>query len=283
MSRINFIAVNFNNSHYTAKLLDSLRLQDGMGKEFAMDCVIVDNSTNSDQAVQCQELSAQCPWSSYIRSGENLGYFGGLNTGLAVEGVRDADFVIICNNDLEFEPQFCAELTRRQYDEKVFAVCPDVITADGYHQNPHVLKRINWFRRFQFDLYFSHYYVARLLLMILRVVRTSPSSPPQPQHGCETHLGVGACYVLTAQFLRRFSQLNSPSFLYGEESYISDQIHTAGGILWYDVALRVHHKECAATSTMRERTAYDFARAGYPDYRRIEKRWNRRARTKIAK
>ena len=54
MKSIKFIAVNFNNSRYSVKLLDSLRLQSGLGKEFEMDCVIVDNSTRSDEATRCR-------------------------------------------------------------------------------------------------------------------------------------------------------------------------------------------------------------------------------------
>src|ERR1700758_2568663 len=110
MPRIRFIAVNFNNSHHTAKLLSSLCLQNGNGKDFAMDCVIVDNSTNDDDASRCRELSAGLAWVTYIRSETNLGYFGGLNRGLAVEGSSDADFVVIGNNDLEFEADFCQAL-----------------------------------------------------------------------------------------------------------------------------------------------------------------------------
>jgi GT2 family glycosyltransferase len=148
-------------------------------------------------------------------------------------------------------------------------VCPDVITADGIHQNPHILKRISRFRRFQFDVYFSHYYISRLLILILRIIRPVRTSPSQPLEGCELHMGVGACYVLTSEFFKHFKQLNYPFFLCGEEAYIADQIHSVGGVLWFDPDLRVHHAESAALSQVPKRTVYEYSRKGYPDYRRL--------------
>jgi GT2 family glycosyltransferase len=149
------------------------------------------------------------------------------------------------------------------------AVCPDVITADGLHQNPHILKRISSIRRFQFDMYFSNYWVARLLVLLLRFIRPVKASREQTGEAHEMHMGVGACYILTSRFLARFKQLNYPHFLYGEEAYISDQIHTAGGILWYDPALCVHHAESAALSKIPRREAYEYERVGYPNYRSL--------------
>jgi GT2 family glycosyltransferase len=269
MPRIRFITVNFDNSHYSAKLLDSLRLQSGLGKEFEMDCVIVDNSTRSEEATRCREFSAGFPWVSYIRSDKNLGYFGGLNRGMAADGSRNADIIVIGNNDLEFESDFCERLIALIPDPSVFAICPDEITADGIHKNPHVRYRISSFRRFQMDIYFSHYYVARFLMFILRIVRPRKKSQPQPGGGCELHMGHGACFVLTPEFLKRFESLNFPHFLQGEEAYIADQIHSADGRLWYEPTLRVHHAENGAICTIPKRVNYEYSRSGYPHYRRL--------------
>ena len=82
-------------------------------------------------------------------------------------------------------------------------------------------------------------------------------------------MGIGACYILTRAFLERFKELHYPYFLYGEEAYFSNQIHTAGGILWFDPVLRVHHAESATLSKIPKRTAYEFARSGYPSYRKM--------------
>jgi GT2 family glycosyltransferase len=249
--------------------VESLELQKGGSAELSVECVIVDNSTNEQEAADCEELSKNHSWVTYIRAPVNLGYFGGLNYGISMDDPARAAYVVICNNDVQFDDEFCYKLSRKTYDSIIFSVCPDVITADGRHENPHFLKRISWFRRLQFDLYFSHYYMAQLLSVILRILRPVKTSPPQSREGCEIHMGVGDCYILTAEFFRQFKKLNYPHFLYGEESYISDQIHAAGGILWFDPELRVRHALSAALSKVPKRTAYEFARSGYPYYRKL--------------
>lgn len=267
--KIAFICVNFNNSGYTKKLCDSLIRQSGVGEQFFVDCVVVDNSTDVEDSAALFEIEKKYSWIRCLTPSQNLGYFGGLNYGLQAIDFEDYSFVVICNNDLFYEPSFCLELCRSGYGKNIFAVCPDVITKDGIHQNPHVLKRMGWARRFQLDIYFLHYYFAWTLLLILRVIRPVKSSPPQPTSPCEIHMGIGACYVLTRAFLDSFKKLYYPHFLYGEEAYFSDQIHSSGGVLLFDPVLRVHHAESASLSKIPRRATYEFARVGYPDYRKM--------------
>ena len=269
MDTISVVCVNFNNTGYTRKLMESLRTQRGRTEEFTVECIIVDNSTCAEEAEECGKLAGCYSWITYSRPPKNLGYFGGLNYGLSISNAGDRQFVIIGNNDLQFDNEFCSDLHKREYDAKVFAVCPDIITADGLHQNPHILRRIGRFRRFQLDLYYSHYYMSRILLLILKIIRPVKSSRWQPPRACEIHMGVGACYILTAKFFKHFKKLNYPFFLYGEEAYISEQIHSEGGILWYDPGLRVHHAESASLSKLPSRATYEFERTGFPDFRKL--------------
>ncbi|WP_454732100.1 MULTISPECIES: glycosyltransferase family 2 protein [Cupriavidus] len=269
MHRIAFVCVDYNGWEYTRKFLASLEHQRGRGVEFMLGCVVVDNSTDAACSDNLRASVAGLDWVTYRHAQKNAGYFGGLNLGLVDLRLDEWDYVVVCNNDLEFEEDFCRKLISRQYGSEVFSICPDVVTADGYHQNPHVLKPISWLRRLQFDFYFSHYYVARALTAVLRIVRPGKSSPLQPPESCEIHMGIGACYILTREFLQRFGALDYPHFLYGEEAFISHQIHTAGGILLYDPDLLVHHAESAATSKVPKRATYEFARQGYSEYRKM--------------
>jgi len=269
MKKISFICVNYHNFEYTKKFCQSLSAQNSLEVDFKISCMVVDNSSDIEDSSRLLAFCRDYAWVKYIKAVSNLGYFGGLNLGLA--SVRDdvCDYVVICNNDLEFDMNFCSHLCLNEYSKNIFAVCPDVVTADGIHQNPHSLRKISFLRRIQFDLYFSHYYLAQLMSKVLGLIRPVKSSPVQPSTGCETHLGIGAIYVLTPEFLKKFKKLNFPHFLYGEEAYFSEQIHSAGGILWFDPDLLVRHAESASLSKVPKRTAYEFARSGYPSYRKL--------------
>jgi GT2 family glycosyltransferase len=269
MAIVRVISVSFNNSNDSRKLIRSLELQQGRDLEFSVECVIVDNSTSEEDAAECEELSRKYSWITYFKAPANLGYFGGLNYGIAKTGSIEATHTVICNNDIEFHHDFCRILAAKTYDIEVFAVCPDVVAKDGVHQNPHIPDRISWGRRCQFDLYFSHYYVSRAMVRILQIARPVKKVSPELPQAREVHMGVGACYVLTAEYFKHFKKLDYPFFLYGEEAYIANQIHSAGGVLWFDPDLCVRHAESATLSKIPSRTAYEYARTGYPDYRRL--------------
>jgi GT2 family glycosyltransferase len=269
MRTIAFVTVNYNNSLYTDRLCASLAAQRGSGVSHAIQCSVVDNSTDSAAATACAQLAARYEWVRYIRSEQNLGYFGGLNRGLAERPQAGAEFVVICNNDLEFAPDFCEQLGVVGAAPNVLALCPDVETSDGMHQNPHVAVPISWFRRLQFDVLFSNYYVACVAHPFRRLFSDARRAARRhfvPQR-LEIHMGIGACYVLTRHFFARFEKLYYPAFLYGEEAFISAQIHGVGGKLVYEPGLHVRHAESASTASMPPRAKYEFGRAAYRLYR----------------
>ena len=59
--------------------------------------------------------------------------------------------------------------------------------------------------------------------------------------------------------------------LFGEEAFLTKQVHDAGGKLYYDPKLVVRHKESATVSRLPSRRTYEFARTAYPDYRKFWK------------
>ena len=267
--RLAFICVNFNNFTYTEKFCESLARQKNLNSKFRIECIIVDNSTDDTDLEKFLEIKKKYSWVQYLRAPKNLGYFGGLNYGLKSIVFENYFSVVICNNDLYFDEYFCEKLCITHYGQDVYAVCPDVVTDEDFHQNPHVLRKMSWLKRLRLDLYFSHYYLASILSFVLRIVRPRKKSPVLPTIGREIHMGIGACYVLTLHFLRQFKQLSYPHFLYGEEAYFSDQIHSVSGILWFDPNLLVHHAESATLSKIPKRTVYEYARTSYPGYREM--------------
>ena len=269
--QIHFIVVNFNNCQYTVSLCESLSKQAGAFDQFDIECIVVDNSTDRNDSALLAEFAISYPWIEILNPGENIGYFGGLNYGLTqLEKSKKEGIVIIGNNDLEFQSDFCTKLLTQKYQDNVFVICPSVITPEGYNQNPHILEKISTFRRFQFDVYFSHYYFAIILLFVKSLFqRDQPKRNLSSDTAKELHMGIGACYVLTSNFLKYFYRLNCPTFLYGEEAFLSDQVHSRGGILYFDPSLVVLHAESATLSKIPKRKSYEYAKEGYPLYRKL--------------
>lgn len=266
-----FITVVYNNYADTEKFCQSLRSQDH-STNFELQCVIVDNSTDRAVSEMLSSMTSTYDFVSILKPDKNIGYFGGVNYALERNDCSKFRCVAICNNDLEFSVDFCKTFLETIFSEDTFVVCPNVVTLDGFHQNPHVVRPLSPIARVRLDLYFSHYYVAAIML---KVKRAFSWVTPRWFWGNKwtssgfVHMGIGACYLLLPQFFARFSRLHYPFFLYGEEAFLSAQVHECGGKLFYCANLNIRHKESATLSKIPARISYEYGRSGYRTYRKL--------------
>jgi GT2 family glycosyltransferase len=266
-----FITVVYNNHVDTERFCQSLRLQERT-VEFEIRCIVVDNSSDTDISAKLASLTDSFDFVSILRPGTNTGYFGGANYALERNDCSQYVCVAICNNDLEFSRDFCKTFLALSFSEDTFVVCPNVVTLDGFHQNPHVVRPLSRLARVRLDLYFSNFYVAAFMLTIKRAM--SSVLPRWFWRDKRTssgfiHMGIGACYLLLPQFFARFAKLYYPFFLYGEEAFLSAQVHDNGGKLFYCSALNIRHKESATLSKVPARISYEYGRSGYRTYRKL--------------
>jgi len=231
--------------------------------------IVVDNASSISDFVALKVYCQKCKNVRLIGSPENLGYFGGLNTGLLSLETATFDYIVIGNNDLTFDQNFLKELSTRSYPEDVLVIAPNVITRDGYNQNPHCVTRVSAFRKFLYQLYYINYGVACLLTWgakASKVLRGGRRNEGAYKSQC-IHMGIGACYILSKSFFRHYSKLDDSVFLYGEEALLAGQVMAVGGKIFYDSNLIVSHAESATLSKLPSKTTYNFAKASYPKYR----------------
>ena len=93
MKKVSIITVNFNHSHVTDELLDSITLKNTYSN---IEIIVVDNgSTINPIPVWKQKY----PYVTYIRSDINTGFAGGNNIGIKA---ATGDYLFFINNDTEF-------------------------------------------------------------------------------------------------------------------------------------------------------------------------------------
>lgn len=258
MKKYSVIVVNYNGASTTKNLINSLSSQVGLNENFHLECIVVDNSCCAAEQERLRSIGSGMVDLVLIAAEKNVGYFHGLNLGIEI---AKNEYLIIGNNDLVFDVNFFNLLASRRDDGSIFALAPNIVTVDGRSQNPHMAQRITRFHLLRLDIYYSAYWIGAILSAASRLFGRDGRRLPNIDDEIDIHMGIGACYILTPEFSKRFAALSYPGFLYGEEAFFAKQIHDAGGRMLYVPSLKITHAESVSTSVLPRKTVYDWSRA----------------------
>lgn len=263
--KLAFICVNYNNSNITKDYISSvLKIKEN----YNIKIIIVDNNSENSDYNNLSFLIKNLKNEDIVllKSNENLGYFKGLNLGIkwAIENGYD-EYQVIGNNDIEFSTDFLTILENLIIKNDELILAPDVITSDGIHENPHVIKKMSSLRKLKYDIYFSNYYLARLITLFYSADRKPKSYDPERKL---IYMGIGALYVLTPFFFKHYSKLWDEVFLYGEEAILAGQIDHVDGKIIYEPSLKCKHYESATTSKITTKNKYKIIQSSYKIYKK---------------
>jgi GT2 family glycosyltransferase len=271
MDKLNlgFVFTNFNNSQLTLNALKSIK-EGFIGGEYSV--VVVDNDSSEIEKKILADGVGCHPDVQIIFNNKNVGYFNGLNIGINSlrENKSKLQFIVVGNNDLTFESTFFSAMALNvDAIKQYFVVCPDLITSDGIHQNPHVINTISRFREIVWDVYYSNYKIAKIISYAASklqgwVARQDFVSHEESRY---IHQGYGACYILTPKFFDKFQDLWSPSFLMGEEFYLALQLESVNSMMFYYPKLKVLHHDHATVSQLLGRTLWGYSKEAHGIYR----------------
>lgn len=270
--RVDLVAVNYNNSSFTLGMLASLE----SSLDYLGVIVIVDNASGENDLLALKEgvfnFSIRGLSIEVIESKVNVGYFPGLNLGVehlrSMRGPQERP-VVICNNDLHFSENFFKILMDgRVSDDSIHVVCPSVKTVDGVYQNPSMATPPSSFKKFFYSIYYTNYSIGRALLSLWRGLGFgSNSRRDKDEKEREIFIGIGAVFVLMPGFFEKSSFLDAPTFLYGEEAFLSRQVKRNGGKQLYVPSLEVLHYESVATKKLPGREKYKLTQKAFRLYR----------------
>jgi len=274
--KIGFTFTNYNNSQFTIDCIKSIHRNLGEG---TYKIVVVDNNSNDADKAMLSGIEPNYEHVKIIFNKENSGYFNGLNIG--IDQLRNSefapDYIIIGNNDLVFEAEFYAQMEANVSILNSYAVVsPNIITIDGIHQNPHVIKRISAIREIIYDLYYSNYYASLAIAYLARLTKRITDRPDELQHelGQEIYQGYGACYILGPKFFDKFEQLWAPTFLMGEELFLSLQLKKQGLSIYYEPNITVIHHDHASLDKLPSKKLWQISKVSHKEYRKHVKFFN---------
>jgi GT2 family glycosyltransferase len=266
---IGYVCVNYNNSSYTHGAVKSLVVN----REHQFHIVVVDNNSDEANVEILRKLQAEHANLEIIFNETNAGYFRGLNVGIArLKGRKpEIEFVVVGNNDLLFPPDFGNSIAENSAMLRLYPViCPDIVTLDGIHQNPHVIERISKIREVVYDIYYSNYHVALLIRRLANLTGRFTDRKDETEWTIRRQIyqGYGACYILGPAFFRNFAQLWAPTFLMGEEFFLSKQLRDLGMSKLYEPSIVVQHRCHAAMDKLPNRKVWEFSRDAHRVYRK---------------
>lgn len=268
--KIGFVFTNYNNSQYTRDVIYSLSIS-----VYFNQChvVIIDNKSNIDDIMSLYEIEKMYPTVKVIYNNENIGYFKGLNIGIDYlsQMHSDIDYLIVGNNDLFFPVDFIERINaKKELFNKYPVISPDLITLDGIHQNPHVINGISRFRNIIYDLYYSNYYLSILIGFLARVSKiiTDRKDEEEFEIAQTIQQGYGACYILGPIFLNKFKTLWAPTFLMGEEFFLSKQLEKQGMCVFYEPSIKVNHHDHATMGKLHSKKIWMISRDSHRVYKK---------------
>ncbi|NCA98758.1 MAG: glycosyltransferase family 2 protein [Clostridia bacterium] len=229
--------------------------------------VVVDNHSANGSLEILQSRFGHVERIHFVMLKANLGFARGNNAGYQYAKQKlGADWIILINNDTQMiQPDFLDQL-QREYQNAPFAVLgPDILTADGRHQNPKALHGYSAaalarkIRSTRHKLLLNRVWLYEALVIWdqLRHQKCSPElkikeqpSRTQPelwQNHQENVVLHGSCLVLSPDYTAKFKGLFDGTFLYCEEEILWSIAQVESLRLVYCPDLKIRHLEDRST------------------------------------
>lgn len=253
--RVSYVILHYLAIDDTIECVDSILDNVLPYTEHDINIVAVDNGSPDDSYATLKARYGSRDDIYILRSEENLGFARGNNIGFQyAKHQLHSDFIVLMNNDTVITQHDFTEVLVRKYEEKKYYVLgPDIVAADGYHQNPGTKQSwgLNELRLFRFKKRI------RLLLSYLNLdgVTTRAINNVKEIYRSDTLEGDventilhGACLIFSPEYIRRFEGLHPETFLYMEEDILKLYADYYDFLMLYSSELRIQHKEDAATN-----------------------------------
>lgn len=219
MSKVSIITVNFNHSHVTDDLLDSIIQYNTYAN---IEVIVVDNGSTIDPVPNWR---VKYPDFIFIRSEQNLGFAGGNNLGIKAS---TGDFLFLVNNDTVFTPTLIEQLMSTLLKHpNVGMVSPKIL----YFDQPTILQYAGYT-----DM---NFYTARNACI----------GQYETDHGQyddlegKTGYAHGAAMMLKRSVINKAGLMFEGFFLYYEELDWCESIKRAGFEIWVNMKASIYHKE----------------------------------------
>ncbi len=222
--RVSIILVNWNGAEDTVECVQSLK----ECKYTNIQIIIVDNNSKGNEAELLKEKFGSSI--EVLKNKTNLGFAGGVNTGINFALRRGSDYILLINNDTVVEPDFLNYLIEQGEKNKDIGI---LVPKICYYS----ASRIIWS---------AGGYVSKL--------RSSGFSCGEGKYEEEYNnskfvtFASGCCLLIKANVLTKVGLFDEKYFLYLEDVDFCYRVNNAGYKILYDGRSKILHKVNVAST-----------------------------------
>jgi hypothetical protein len=238
MKNIFISTLNFNGRKNTLECLDSIKKL--TQNNFKLQVILIDNGSKEDIGINGTYLG-EIPL-KIIKNKDNLGFSAGHNVGIKYALSKNADYVLILNNDTIVDKNLIDELFSVCEKDKIIGIaCPKIYFASGFefHKKRYKtedLGKIIWYAGGKMDW-----------KNIIGVhVGVDEVDRGQYDKVLETEFASGCCMFIKKEVLERVGPFDEKHFLYYEDSDLSQRAKKVGYKIAYVPDAFLWHKNAAS-------------------------------------
>src|SRR3989344_4893403 len=230
--------INFNGRENTLACLDSIKKTNI--SDFKLNIVVIDNGSKEKLNLP-QDYLGNIPLKIIIKE-KNLGFTGGQSEGINYAFSKNADYVLVLNNDVIVDYNLISELIKAlEKNTKYGVASPKIYFSPGFefHKNKYKEEdkgRVFWYAGGIMD--FKN--------VIAKHRGVDEVDKGQYQEVEETDFATGACFLVKKEVLERVGFFDDKYFLYYEDSDFSQRIRKAGYKIIYVPDAVVWHRNAAS-------------------------------------
>ena len=210
------IVLNWCNERDTAACLESL----AASRYDALTVLLVDNGSPDGSGDRLHERFPDVP---YLQTGSNLGYAAGNNRGMAWALERNADYLLVLNNDTVIDPACVSQLVETARASGASVVAPQI----RYFDAPERL----WYGGGRFSK-----------LRAMGVSHTASRRAPAGNASVSTTFVSGCCFLIRADVIRQVGGFDELYFAYVEDAELSFRLARANYVMMYEPSALVYHR-----------------------------------------
>lgn len=231
--KISTIILNFNGMNETLECLQSVN--SASRKNIDLEVVVVDNNSQDDSKKSLRKIKGI----KFIENTQNLGFSGGMNTGIKYALGNGATHIVLLNNDTIVSQNLFVNLFSAS--EKAHIVAPKIYFAKGFefHKDRYQkseLGKVIWYAGGQIDWQ----------NVIGKHIGVDEVDGGQFEKQKEIDFATGCCLLVKREVFEKIGFLDEKYFLYLEDMDFSVRAKKAGFKITFDPKSILWHKNASS-------------------------------------